>query len=73
MLSSMDKVSAVSYLSSSCFRISKCVSLNYGLGMFQTFAFVLNPRVDGSVHDSRNTFSILYRSVGPLDLMPVDF
>ena len=71
---SPDKFTAVSCFSGSLFRISKGLSLVYGLGTFQTVALALDLRASRSAHKPfKSRFFLPCSSVFPLDLIPVDF
>ena len=72
MLLSPQNVPTGSCLTGSYFKISKWVSLAYGVGAFRTIPFALDLRVSGSVRDPFNSgFSLPFGSVVLLDLIPI--
>ena len=73
-LLSLEKVPAGSWLSSNHFKISKWVSLAYGLGTLQILALALALSTNWSLHKPfKSSSSIPYSSMVLLDLVPIDF
>lgn len=73
-LCSQEKVPVSSYLSRSCFKISKWVSITYDLGNFHTAAFHwISGQMGLCASPLRARSPLFYISVVLLDLIPIDF
>lgn len=68
----LDGFPTVSNLFDRCLKISKWVSLIYGLGAFQTHALVLGPGVSESICESfKSGLFVSYISIIFLDTIPI--